>query len=144
MSTVSEKIAYLKGLNDGLELKDEKLEKLIGGIIDALSAVSDRLDDTDDFIDEIAETVDEMGDELDDIYECLDELLDDCECDCCDDDDDDWMYDDDDECCCDDDDNCLEVECPNCHEPICFDADLFVSGEELKCPVCGKVVFEEE
>lgn len=142
MSTVSEKIAYLKGLNDGLELKDEKVEKLITGILDAFTAISDRLDDTDDFIDEIAETVDEMGDEIDEIDECLDELCDECECDCCCDDDD---WDDECDCCCDDDDdNCLELECPYCHEQICFDSELFVSGEELRCPVCNKVVFEEE
>ena len=140
MSTVSEKIAYLKGLNDGLELKDEKLQKLITGIIESLSAISDRLDDQDDFIDEIAEAVDDLGDEMDEVDECLDELLEECECDC---DDCDCDCDcDDDECCCDD--NCLELECPFCHEPICFDSDLFVSGEELRCPVCDKVVFEEE
>ena len=143
MNEINEKIAYLAGLKDGMELKDANTEKLMNAIIDALKTISEHIEDTDDYVDEIADTVDSIDEELDEIEDVLDDIFDD-EDECCDCDDD--MWDDDDECCCgcDEDDDCLELECPYCKEPICFDTDLFVSGEELRCPCCGKVLFEEE
>lgn len=141
MNEINEKIAYLAGLKDGMNIQDQNMLKLIDAVTDALKAISEHIEESDDYVDEIAENVDLMGDELDEIEDMLDDIYCDDD-DCCDCDKDDCCDCDDDSCCCDDD--CLELECPHCKETVCFDSDLFVSGEELRCPVCNKVIFEEE
>ena len=118
MSYISEKVAYLDGLADGLEIKDEKEGKLLRGIIDALGAIAEELEEQD-------ETLDDLNDCIDEIYNELDE--------CCDDD-----------CCCEDEDDdetdFMEVVCPACGETIYFDEDMLDSEDGLICPCCNEPI----
>ena len=55
MSRISEKVAYLDGLMEGLEIEDAKQKKLFNAIIDALDTIAEELSDHDDAIDFIKE-----------------------------------------------------------------------------------------
>lgn len=135
MGYLSEKVAYLRGLAEGMEIDETKNEgKMLLKIVEVL--------------DEIAATVEELDEEvldnterLDDVEDCLDDLCedfydDDCDCDCgCDCDDD---FD-------DDDLDFYEVECPSCNEKVYFDEDM-INDEVLVCPNCNEKIeieFEE-
>ncbi|MBQ6146649.1 MAG: hypothetical protein IJI82_06430, partial [Clostridia bacterium] len=105
MSRISEKVAYLDGLMEGLEIEDAKQKKLFNAIIDALDTIAEELSDHDDAIEELNDSIDEIYDDMDD----YDEIL----------------YGEDDE---DDedeeDDDFFEVVCPSCGETIYFDEDM--------------------
>ena len=119
--SLTEKVAYLKGLAEGLDLdKNAKETKLFEAIFDIL--------------DEMALTVSEIDEDLadaEDYIEEVDEALSYVE---------DYVYDDDDcdcDCCCDEDDEMYEVECPSCGEVIYLDEDMF-DEEYIECPACGE------
>lgn len=116
MSYVSEKVAYLEGLADGMEIEKEKNGKLFKGIIEALSAIAEELEEHEMLVDDLSDCVD-------DLYDALDDEDDEC---CCD------------ECC--DDDDFLEVVCPACGETIYFDEDMIDSDEGLICPYCNEPI----
>lgn len=138
MAYLSEQVAYLKGLAEGMNIDDTKNEgKLLLKIVEVL--------------DEIAATVEELDEEvldnterLEDVEDCLDEVCEDlyddecdcgCDCDCdCDDDFDD-----------EEDMEFYEVECPTCKEKVYFDEDM-IDDEVLVCPNCNErieIEFEE-
>lgn len=138
MAYLSEQVAYLKGLAEGMNIDDTKNDgKLLLKIVEVL--------------DEIAATVEELDEEvldnterLEDVEDCLDEVCEDlyddecdcgCDCDCdCDDDFDD-----------EEDMEFYEVECPTCKEKVYFDEDM-IDDEILVCPNCNEKIeieFEE-
>ena len=118
MSYISEKVAYLDGLADGLAIDDEKQGKLLRGIIDALGAIAEELEEQNEAYDDLSDCVDEIYEELDAI---------DCE-----------LYGDDEDCECEDD--FLEVVCPSCGETIYFDEDMLEAEDGLICPACNEPV----
>ncbi|HOF94731.1 MAG TPA: hypothetical protein PLE79_04275, partial [Clostridia bacterium] len=67
MSFVKEKVSYLKGLSDGLNIPDETSRKLYSAIIDTLEAISEALDETEADIVEIDESISDIYDALDEI-----------------------------------------------------------------------------
>ena len=116
---ICEKIAYIKGLAEGLELDTSTKEGKV------LSALIDLLGDVTAEICEIEDACDDMSEQLDAVDEDL-SLVEDI------------VYDedeDDDECCCDDDD-LYEIECPACHDTIYLDSDM-LDEEGIECPNCG-------
>lgn len=117
MSYISEKVAYLDGLADGMSLNDDKEGKLLRGIIDALGAIAEELEEQD-------ETLDDINDCIDEIYNELDEL-------------DESLFEDDGE---EGDDDFFEVVCPACGETIYFDEDMLDSEEGLICPCCNEPI----
>ena len=131
--TLQEKVSYIKGLADGMELGDSKQEKLIKAIIDLLGDMSATVDDIDSNLGELCEQVDEIDEDLS-------ELEDDVYSDEYDEDEDmldDDMFDDDDIEAFSDDDEFFEVECPGCKESICISADMLESEEITRCPNCN-------
>ena len=58
MSYISEKVAYLDGLADGLKLKDEGTDKVLRGIIETLGAIAEALEEQDESIDDLSDCVD--------------------------------------------------------------------------------------
>ena len=123
MSRISEKVAYLDGLMEGLDIEDAKLKKLFNAIIDALDTIAEELSDHDDAIEELNDSIDEIYDDMDDYDEILygeDE----------DDEDEDV----------DDDDDFFEVVCPNCGETIYFDEDMLDNPDGLICPNCNEPI----
>lgn len=140
-----EKVAYLRGVVDGMELGDDKYGKLFKLIVETLDEMADTVDENEEAIIDLDECIDDICDELSDIDECLDALCDCCECDECDDDCDcddcDCDCDDCDcDCGCDFDDDFVEVECPHCGETIYFDEDMLSEDGALICPNCNKNV----
>ncbi|MBR5826731.1 MAG: hypothetical protein IKY78_06575 [Clostridia bacterium] len=131
---VSEKVAYLKGLMEGLDIDSDKKEgKMFAAIIDVLDEIAEELDCVNDDIAELQDYIEEIDEDLGDVeefvYECFDDD-DDC---CCGDD-----------CCCDDED-CIEVTCPACEETVCIGLDEIDDNAEAECPCCGAVLeFEIE
>jgi DNA-directed RNA polymerase subunit RPC12/RpoP len=125
--TLSEKAAYLKGLQDGLNLDTEKAEgRLISELIEMMSDVSLAIADLDDNASAVSDELDMISDELDAIEEYLDdEDYDDL---------DDYDEDEDDYA---DGDVYYEVKCPNCEEVITIDEDMIEQGG-IECPNCGE------
>lgn len=123
--TVTEKVAYLKGLAEGLALDESKPEtKIINAMIDVLDDLALSVSDLEDGLDLISEQVDAVDEDLDELEGFVydDEYDDDC---CCDD-------------CCDDEDY-YDVECPNCGEIITVDGDILAEGS-INCPNCDELL----
>ena len=123
---LTEKIAYLKGMLEGMEIdKDSKEGKIYSAIMDILTDMALTIEDMADYVDELSEQVDEIDEDLADVEEFLDDECDcdddDCDCDCCD---------------CDDDDY-YEAICPKCGEVIYLDEDL-LACDDILCPECGE------
>ena len=137
--TTSEKVAYLKGLAEGMEIdKETKEGKLLNVIIDILEDMALDIEDLGENALDLAEEIDEISDDLAEVEDVLFEDEDDC-C-CCDDDDCD------DDCCCGEDDEPLffEVTCPACNNEITIDEDVLELGV-IDCPNCGeKLEFDLE
>ena len=115
-TTITEKVAYLKGLSEGLGIDTEKSKegKLISVIVDILEEVGHSLEDVDKSFDAVDEAINDIYDQLDDLTDAEE--------------------DDEDECCCDEDE-CVELECPNCGEPLCIDDEVLDQGT-ITCPNC--------
>ena len=126
-----EKVAYLKGLAEGLALDtDTKEGKLIAALLDMVDALAEKVDELEQDVQELNDYCEELDEDLGDVEEVLLDDEDYCDGDCegCDgcDDLDEYM------------DETYEVECPKCHETICFDETL--DPEDLTCPACGEKI----
>ena len=137
--TITEKVAYLKGLADGLDLdKDPSKEgKLISKIIDILEDIGLAVEDLEEEVEVIGEELEAMSEDLEDVEEIVFDEFDD------DDDDDDDEID-----FADLGDDFFEIECPECGEDLVIDESIFDVGE-IACPNCGNkfaldLVDEEE
>ncbi len=130
MMTTSEKVAYLKGLADGLVIDTETKEgKLIKAIIDVLEEMAYELSDVQDDLSDLTEQVELIDEDLDtleeDYYDLVDEDEDECGCGCgCDDEDDGPLY---------------EVTCANCNDTVYLDEDMLDLGS-INCPGCGELL----
>ena len=130
--TLTEKVAYLKGLAEGLALDASKPEnKIISAMIDVLDDLALTVSDLEDTVDIINEQVDAVDEDLDELETYVyEDLCDDC--DCCDDED------------FDEDCEYYDVECPTCGEVICVDEDILADGS-INCPNCNELLeFEIE
>ena len=127
MSKMGEKVAYLKGLAEGLGVNAETEQgKLMLAMIDTLEAFAEQIEDNEEELDELREYVDEIDSDVGDLEEALfsdedDEFFDE------DDEDED---DEDDE----DGDGLIEYECPHCGTVIFFDEEAFDMEQEHLCP----------
>jgi hypothetical protein len=80
--TITEKVAYLKGLAEGMKLDTDKNEgKLLAAIIDTLAEICDEIDALDDAQIELAEQLDAVDEDLSAVEDIIYED-DDCDCDC--------------------------------------------------------------
>jgi len=136
--TLTEKVAYLKGLVEGLGIDETTSQgKITKAMVDILNDMALSIADLEDCASELYEEVEALDEDLgaleEDFYEEFDdededeedEDEDDCDCDCC----------------CDE---IYEVECPNCGEEICIDGEILDMGH-IDCPNCGEnLTFEIE
>lgn len=128
MKDVLKQVAYLQGLADGLELEDSKEGRVISEMLNLL-------EDMADYIDSLREQQEDMEDYMESIDSDLSDLEDevygdeDCRCE--------------DGCCGED---MIDVECPNCHEIVCFDSAILDDEDlvEVTCPVCNAVVYTND
>ena len=141
--TTSEKVAYLKGLAEGLGIdKETKEGRVLAAIMDILEDMAHDIGDLEENAWELGEAIDQVSDDLSDIEDIVYDV----------DDEDDDYYDDDDEdfcgCCCggdeeeDEDDEepvFYEVTCPACENTITIDEDVLGLGS-IECPNCGETL----
>lgn len=114
---ISEKVAYLKGLIDGLGFDDSSKEsKVILAMVDILDDLALAVADIEDGMELMSDQIDEMEDD----YTGYD-FDDDC--------DDDGDF----------DGELYEVTCPSCSETTCIDEDMLDEGE-IYCPNCGELL----
>ena len=130
---ITEKVAYLKGLAEGMELNAEKKEgKLLLAIIDVLEDIALELSDIEDAQEELGEGLDAVSDDLEDVEDLLYGE---------DDEDDEPEYELDD---LGEDEECYATTCPTCEETLYFDESVLEDGEVI-CPNCGeKLEFDLE
>lgn len=130
--TISEKVAYLKGLAEGMKLDTEESKegKLISVMIGILEEVGLSIEDMEDNMEAMGEEIDAISDDLSDVEKVV-----------YDEDDEDEDDDEDESDCCGDDDF-FEVECPNCGDSLVIDEDVLEAGT-VECPNCkGKFVID--
>lgn len=128
---MNEKVAYIRGLMDGMKLNEnDDFVKVVKSIVDLLDDVADEVTDLGELFDDLSEQVDEIDQDLsvveDDLYD--DDDFDD------EDDDDEEDYDEFDE-----DEEYYEVVCPTCGDEICVSEDILLEGS-IDCPNCGEVL----
>lgn len=134
MKYINEKVAYLKGLSEGMKLAEasdegkmiEQVLDVLGDICDALDGVTEAHDDLQDYVEMIDDDLTDMEDFLIDItdediaFEDEDEEIDDPE---------DLMD------MADEDDDIYEVECPHCGHVYLADFESF-EADDVICPEC--------
>ena len=82
---ICEKIAYIKGLADGLALDtDSKEGKIIAAIVDLLGDITAEICDIEDACDDMSEQIDAVDEDLAAIEDIIydDDEDEDCDCDC--------------------------------------------------------------
>lgn len=118
MRILKERVSYLQGLTEGLEVRDQSKEgRVINSIIEVLGEVVDSLD-----------TLWLEHQRLEDFTESIDEeisLLEGGDIDVSDEEDE------------------IEVTCPRCHDVVCFSADVMDDDDivEVTCPNCEEIVY---
>ena len=114
---ISEKIAYLKGLMEGMNVDTESNEgKLFVAVVDVLDEIALEVEDLTDEVMELGDGLDVISDDLSDVE--------------------DIVYDDDDDDEEDEEEECYATTCPECEEEIFFDDTMLEDGEII-CPNCG-------
>ncbi len=130
--TTTEKVAYLKGLMEGMKLDTETNEgKLLTVIADILADMASDMEDLSGDLADLAEDVDAISDDLSDVEDYL-----------CDEDDEDEEDEEDDE----EEPLFFEVTCPACNKTITVDEDVLNLGS-IQCPNCGEMMefeFDED
>ncbi len=116
MSYLTEKIAYIQGLAEGLEIDETTKEgKLLLAIVEALADTADEICDIEDMQDEMQLQLDEVDEDLD----ALEEIF----------------YGDDDE------EDEFSVECPSCGDLIYLDEETLENCEDsIVCPNCNEKI----
>lgn len=124
MSFIKERVSYLKGLAEGMQISDATNEgKLLSAIIDVLDDMALAIDDIEEVQEQLGEQVDNMDEDLADVERIL------------------YDGEDEDEY---DDGILAEVECPHCGEIIEIDEEMLdEEAESFKCPHCDKEVAVE-
>ena len=114
--TITEKVAYLRGLSEGMSIDEKSNEgRLLKAIIDVLDDMAFSIADVEDGLDEVCEQIEAVEEDLDTLEQ-------------------DFYGDDDYD---DEDEELYEVTCPSCGEEICMDYDMLCEGE-IECPSCGQ------
>ncbi len=118
--TISEKVAYLKGLAEGLDIDTQKSKeaKLISVMIGILEEIGLTIEDLEENALALGEEIDVLSDDLADVETLLFE----------DEDEDFEDYDDEDE-------DYFEVDCPTCEETLIIDDEVLSEGVVV-CPNC--------
>ena len=129
--TISEKVAYIRGLYDGLGLDASTSgeARILSEVLDVLKQVGLQLDSMDASTNRLYDELDELRDSVADLENAVI------------DDDDDFEDDDGDT-----DEDFFESPCPTCGEDLVVDDEALAAGV-VDCPACGgkfALSFEDE
>ena len=122
---LNEKVAYIKGLMDGLELDlTTKEGKVLAAVVEALEATAKKVSSMDEEVGDLYDEVDAISEDLSNVE--------------------DYLWDDGEEEEDDEDeeepeeyeDGLYEITCPACGEVVCVDEEM-LTDENLACPNCG-------
>lgn len=120
---ITERVAYLKGLAEGLGLDTETKEgKILSTMIEILDDIALELQDQQDQLIEVSDGLDAVSEDLEDVEDLVYE-----------DEDEDEDADDEE----DEDEECYATTCPTCEQTIYFDDSILDEGEVI-CPNCGE------
>lgn len=122
---LTEKIAYIKGLMEGMKLDENKDEvKVMGAMADLLEDLALTVSELEDCCDETTELIDVLDEDLGAVEELVygDDI---CECGCHGDEE---LF---------EEGELYEVACPTCGEVIALTEELLDEGE-ISCPSCGE------
>ncbi len=122
---LSEKVSYLNGLMDGLDINDSTKEgKVLLQMAEILQEVALSVEDIEEEVSEVVELVDILDEDLtnleDDFYDYDDEDEED--------EDDDFSS-----------ENYYEVICPTCGDTVCLDEEMISEGS-INCPNCDELL----
>jgi len=156
MSISAEKLSYLNGITDGMNLSEATSEgKLFLGIIDVLSALSSEKEQLESRVDKLGEYVDDLDRSFSELCDMLNEENADrneAEAENSKDDDSNKSgktsyinpYEDDDFDDSEDGVSYYSVICPYCESYVTLTGDLLPEkGEGFACPSCGKLLFRK-
>jgi phage FluMu protein Com len=119
MGNIKERVAYLQGLTQGLNVNNQSAEgKLLINIIDVLDDMAEEFNNIQMVQEDLETYVESMDEDLTDLEE---EVYEDV-----------------------DGEELVEVQCPSCHEIVSFDASLLEDDDDLEvsCPHCGDTVYD--
>ena len=110
-----EKVAYIKGLMQGMKL-DEKdpYKELFENIVDVLDDLAASVADLEDNITDLDEYITEIDEDLEAVEDFLDDECEDC-----------------------DEDDYYTIVCPTCGEEFSVDDEIAELGK-INCPNCGE------
>ena len=118
MSYLTEKMAYINGLAEGLDIDETTKEgKLLLAIVEAITDMADEISEISDLHEETQMQLDEVDEDLDALEE--------------------YVYDEEEY---DDDEVEFAVECPSCHDMIYLDPELIEDEDKITCPNCGEEI----
>lgn len=123
--SVSKRVAYLKGLAEGLELDSETKEgKLISVMIDILEDITLEIEEIQEDITALDDDIGSLDDDLEDLEDIIFAGLRE------EDDEDDYDLE-------DGEPIFYEVKCPSCGHEITIDEDILLLGS-IECPSCSE------
>ncbi len=123
MSYLKERVAYLRGLAEGMQISDSTNEgKLLKAILEVMDDFALAVEDVEEVQEQLSEQVDNIDEDLAEIERAIfDEEYEE------DEDDDEIFF--------------AEIECPYCNETISVDEDMIDDdGETIECPSCHKKI----
>ena len=123
--TISEKVAYIRGLYDGLGLDVEKSgeARILSEVLDVLGQIGAQMGGTETSLDRLFDELDDLRDSVADLENAV--------------------FDEDDG---DTDEDFFEIPCPTCGEDLVVDDEALAAGV-VDCPACGgkfALSFEDE
>lgn len=131
---IKEKVAYLQGLTNGMDIdggtREGRLLLNVVDLLDDMAAVLEGVRSQHDDLERYMESIDEDLTILEDDYYDIDTTENDDD------------YDESDE----NGIDFVEVECPTCHEKVHFEENLLHDDEaiEITCPNCSGIVYDSE
>lgn len=121
MNYLKERVAYLKGLAEGMQISDATNEgKLLKAVIEVLDDVALAVDDIEEVQEQLSEQIDNMDEDLADIEKVVF--------------DDDYEEEEEEE---EDDAEQGEFDCPHCGETISIE-EASINKDSIECPHCHK------
>ena len=149
MSNLTDRVSYLKGLAEGLNLAESNEGKLIDKILELLAEMAAELEDLRDDHEDLNEYVESIDSDLSEMEDLIYGEEEECGCGHC-------HGDDEDECGCghhchchddedddDEDEGLVEYTCPHCGEEMTFEVENFDFDEDYLCPACHQPLFPE-